>query len=217
MNINKARIEAFSDGIIAIVITIMILELKLPDFAHRSTTDTIKNELTEDLPYFGAYVFSFFMVAILWINHHHHFHLMEKLNSNLVWQNFLFLFWASLIPFTTALIGANPLLSISVALYGGVLLMTSFSLAVMRAYAMNKQLMHRDKDKALTREIAVISRREKVKTFLATAAYLAAVVAAYINIYVAYFFLLIPPILFFLPNGLDNEDLANRVIEKNNA
>ena len=217
MNVNKARVEAFSDGVIAIVITIMILELKLPDFTHQSTTRTIKQELVKDLPYLGAYVFSFLMVAILWINHHHHFHLMEKLNSILLWQNFLFLFWISLIPFTTVLIGANPLLSISVALYGAVLLMTSFSLAIMRAYAMKKQFMHQDQDKALTRQIVKISRKEKIKTYLASVAYLSAVSLAYVNVYAAYLFLIIPPVIFFLPNGLDNEELGNRVIDKNNS
>ncbi len=64
---NKARVEAFSDGVIAIVITIMILELKLPDFTHRTTTETIKRELLQDVPYFAAYVISFLTVAILWI------------------------------------------------------------------------------------------------------------------------------------------------------
>lgn len=80
MNMNTTRVEAFSDGIIAIVITIMVLEFKLPDITQHATSFSIKNHLVKELSYFGAYVFSFLMIAILWTNHHHHFHLLEKID-----------------------------------------------------------------------------------------------------------------------------------------
>ena len=107
----KGRLEAFSDGVIAVIITIMVLELKPPHGAELS-------ELLNVLPTFLTYVLSFIFVGIYWVNHHHFFHVITKISGGLLWANLHLLFWLSLIPFTTAWMGENHFASWPVAIYG---------------------------------------------------------------------------------------------------
>jgi uncharacterized membrane protein len=215
MKIGTSRAEAFSDGVIAIIITIMVLELEIPDISKDATTRSIAHHLHQLAPYFGAYVFSFMMTGIFWTNHHHMFHLLEKTDEPLIALNLFFLFWMSLIPFATAMVGANPLLAISVALYGFIMLMTTFSLAIMRNYTLRKSLVHKDEDKTLTKKVYVVSVRARTKNWIGTAAYLLSIPLAYVSVYLAYICFAIPPIIFFIPHGIDDEKLAARIDEKN--
>jgi uncharacterized membrane protein len=109
-NMGKGRLEAFSDGVIAVIITIMVLELKPP---HGASLD----ELWLLLPKFLAYVLSFMFVGIYWVNHHHFFHAIKKVSGGLLWANNFLLFWLSLIPFTTAWMGESHLATWPVVLY----------------------------------------------------------------------------------------------------
>src|SRR5688572_1079277 len=97
---NKGRIEAFSDGVLAIIITIMVLELKVP---HEASL----HALAELLPVFTSYLLSFIFIGIYWGNHHHLFHTVHHVNSKIIWSNMGLLFCLSLIPFTTAWMGEN--------------------------------------------------------------------------------------------------------------
>src|SRR6476660_2466304 len=106
----KTRLEAFSDGVIAIIITIMVLELKRP---HGTSWEAIR----EVLPSFFAYVLSFTLVAIYWGNHHHLLHTVSHVNSRIIWANNHLLFWLSLIPFATSWAEVNHFNTISMALY----------------------------------------------------------------------------------------------------
>jgi uncharacterized membrane protein len=106
----KGRLEAFSDGVIAVIITIMVLELKAP---HGATVD----ELLPLLPTFLTYVLSFIFVGIYWVNHHHFFHVIHKVSGGMLWANLHLLFWLSLIPFTTAWMGENHFTTWPVAVY----------------------------------------------------------------------------------------------------
>jgi TMEM175 potassium channel family protein len=112
------RLEAFSDGVIAIIITIMVLELKAP---HGSGFDA----LLPIIPVFLSYVLSFVYVGIYWTNHHHMLHAADSVSGLGLWANLHLLFWLSLIPFTTAWVDENHLLAAPVALYGFVLLMAA--------------------------------------------------------------------------------------------
>jgi uncharacterized membrane protein len=215
MKIGTTRVEAFSDGVIAIIITIMVLELKLPDVSREATTRDILNHLAKLGPYFGAYVFSFMMVGIFWTNHHHMYHLLEKTNEPLLGLNLVFLFWMSLIPFASGVMGANPLLPTSAALYGFIMLMTTLSLAVIRQYTLRKGLIHHDEDPSLDSKIHAASRHGTTKTYLGTAAYLLSIPLAFVSIWLAYLCFVIPPVLFFMPHGIDDEKLAAKIEEKN--
>lgn len=215
MKIGTDRLEAFSDGIIAIIITIMILELKLPDLSKDNSTGDIRKHLHHLLPYFITYAFSFMMIAIFWTNHHHMFHLLEKSDEHLLWQNFIFLFLLSLIPFTTSIVGSNPFIPIAPALYGFVMLLTTLSFAIMRHYSINKQLIHKDEDRELTKNIFKVSFKARSKAIAGTVIYLVAIPLAYVNVFISYACFIIPPIIFFIPEGIDNEELAAKVEEKN--
>lgn len=112
---SKGRMEAFSDGVFAIIITIMVLELKVPhgiDF----------RSLTPLIPVFLSYVLSFIFIAIYWNNHHHLCQAIERVNGRILWANIHLLFWLSLIPFVTGWMGENHFAPLPVALYGTVLL-----------------------------------------------------------------------------------------------
>ncbi|MBE7174433.1 MAG: DUF1211 domain-containing protein [Williamsia sp.] len=214
MKITTGRLEAFSDGVIAIIITIMILELKLPDLNRHSSEAHMISYLKSLAPYFSIYVFSYTMIGIFWTNHHHMFHLLETTDETLLWLNFVFLFALSLIPFATAIVGASPLLSLSAAIYGFVLLLTTLSFLVMRNYTIRHKLLHEDNDRTLSRKIYRLSLRARTKSLVGAIVYLAAIGTAYINIYVAYIGFLIPAVIFFLPEGIDGERLSEIVAEE---
>src|SRR3989304_6678514 len=106
----KARLEAFSDGVLAIVITIMVLELKVPHSAELSA-------LTPLLPVFFSYVLSFVYIGIYWNNHHHMMHVVKRVTGGVLWANLHLLFWLSLLPFVTGWMGENHFAQLPTALY----------------------------------------------------------------------------------------------------
>ena len=114
------RLEAFSDGVIAIIITIMVLELRVP---HGGDV----NALLPLLPVFLSYVLSFVYLGIYWNNHHHMLHVTQEISGTVLWANLHLLFWLSLIPFATGWMGENHFEALPVALYGGVLLMAALA------------------------------------------------------------------------------------------
>lgn len=116
----RGRLEAFSDGVIAILITILVLELKVPHGAALA-------ELLPLLPVFLAYVLSFIYLAIYWNNHHHLLHTLERVSGAILWANLHLLFWLSLIPFVTGWMGENGFAPTPTALYGFVLLMAALA------------------------------------------------------------------------------------------
>ena len=113
---SKGRMEAFSDGVLAVIITIMVLEMKSPH-------GTSLSALVPVIPVFLSYVLSFIYIGIYWNNHHHLLHATQRVNGATLWANLHLLFWLSLIPFTTAWVGENHLSSWPVAVYGIVLML----------------------------------------------------------------------------------------------
>ena len=120
----KGRVEAFSDGVIAIIITIMVLELKVP---HGASLE----ELKPMLPVFLSYVLSFVYLGIYWNNHHHMLHATQTVSGPILWANLHLLFWLSLTPFATAWMGENHFAAIPVALYGASLLMNAVAYTIL--------------------------------------------------------------------------------------
>src|SRR5215211_2194079 len=155
---SKGRLEAFSDGVLAIIITIMVLELRAPEEGTLSALFPL-------LPKFGSYVLSFIIVGIYWNNHHHLWQAVEKVQGSVLWANLHLLFWLSLVPFTTSWMGQNNFATLPVALYGVVLWLTAFAY-----YLMVRSLMsYHDKDSVL-RNAIVSGRKERVSLILYTAA-----------------------------------------------
>ena len=123
---NKTRLEAFSDGVLAIIITIMVLELKVPHGTEWSA-------LSKLAPVFLSYVLSFVFVGIYWNNHHHMLHTVKRVSGPMLWGNLHLLFWLSLIPFVTGWMGENHFASLPVALYGFVLLMSGLAYRILQS------------------------------------------------------------------------------------
>jgi len=117
---NKTRLEAFSDGVLAIIITIMVLEMKVPHGENLAALQPL-------LPVFFSYALSFIYIAIYWNNHHHMLHTAQRVSAGVMWANFHLLFWLSLFPFITGWMGENHFAPTPTALYGVVLLMASFA------------------------------------------------------------------------------------------
>lgn len=126
----KNRLEAFSDGVLAIIITIMVLELKIPEGQG-------VDALLLVLPTFLSYILSFVYVGIYWNNHHHLLHTLHKITGPVLWANLHLLFWLSLVPFASGWMGANPDATVPAALYGVVLLMASIAYNVLQKLIIN--------------------------------------------------------------------------------
>jgi TMEM175 potassium channel family protein len=131
----KDRLAAFSDGVIAIVITIMVLELKLPHSADWSVLFGVA-------PHFVSYVLSFVYLAIYWNNHHHLLHTVARVDGLILWANSHLLFWLSIIPAATAWMGENFLQAVPTAVYGGTLLMPAIAYYLLQKAIMRKQGAH---------------------------------------------------------------------------
>jgi uncharacterized membrane protein len=131
----KDRLAAFSDGVIAIIITIMVLELKVPHGVDWQA-------LIDLLPHFISYVLSFIYLAIYWNNHHHLLHTVTRVDGLILWANSFLLFCLSLVPISTAWMGENPLAPIPTAVYGAVLLMPAIAYYLLQKAIMRKQGAH---------------------------------------------------------------------------
>jgi uncharacterized membrane protein len=129
---NKSRLEAFSDGVIAIIITIMVLELKVP---HGAGLDALQPLL----PVFLSYVLSFVYVGIYWSNHHHLLHTATRVTGSMLWANLHFMFWLSLFPWATAWMGENDFAAMPSAVYGIVLLMAALAWRPLQAQIIRTQ------------------------------------------------------------------------------
>ncbi len=162
----KNRLEAFSDGVIAIIITIMVLELKVP--AHADGLADLKPLL----PVLLSYVLSFIYVGIYWNNHHHLFHSTKHVTGGILWANLHLLFWLSLFPFATVWVGENHLAPTPVAIYGGVLLMAGIAYYILEQVIIRQQ----GKNSLLARAVG-----KRWKENLSPLCYLAAIPLAFVS------------------------------------
>ncbi|MBK7892331.1 MAG: DUF1211 domain-containing protein [Bdellovibrionales bacterium] len=160
---HKGRLEAFSDGVLAIILTIMVLELKVP---HGETIEALRPLV----PVFLSYVLSFVYIAIYWNNHHHLFQDARRVNGPVLWANLHLLFWLSLLPFATAWVGENHFQSGPLALYGVVLLMSGIAYFILT----QALLRQHDKDSVLAHAIG-----RDLKGKLSVVAYVVAVPLAF--------------------------------------
>ena len=129
------RLEAFSDGVLAVIITILVLELKVPHGTDLATLRPL-------LPVFLTYVLSFVMLGIYWNNHHHMLHATDRVNGGIMWANLHLLFWLSLIPFVTGWMGENHFAALPTAVYGFVLLMAGIAYTIMEVVIIRDQGPH---------------------------------------------------------------------------
>lgn len=202
MNIPTRRVESFSDNVIAIIITIMVFEIRLPEITEHLTHWDVWTHLQPLLPHFIAYLISFIVLGIMWVNHHHMFHMVQTVDEKLLWLNLHQLFWMSLIPFPTAMLGENPFLPEACLMYGAVMLMNAIAFRALWLYVDKYKLMYTENNTMLNKEIDEVNKRVRVKNLAAIAAYLISIPLAYISVYLSYICFLVLPSMFFIPDGV---------------
>ena len=141
----KARVEAFSDGVIAILITIMVLELKVPHGTDWTALEPV-------LPVFLTYVLSFVFLGIYWSNHHHMLHAADRVNGAVLWANLHLLFWLSLTPFVTGWMGENHFAALPTAVYGMVLLLSAIAYTILQTTIIRLEGPHSRLARAVQRD-----------------------------------------------------------------
>jgi uncharacterized membrane protein len=180
----KNRLEAFSDGVIAIIITIMVLEMKVPHGAGLAALRPL-------LPVFLSYVLSFIYIGIYWNNHHHLLHATQKINGPIMWANLHLLFWQSLIPFVTGWMGENHFAALPTALYGFVLLMCSIAYVILQGAIVSKQ----GRDSLLA---GALGRDRKGK--LSMVLYLIAIGLSFVNQWISDALYVLVAAMWFIPD-----------------
>jgi uncharacterized membrane protein len=188
----KNRLEAFSDGVMAIIITIMVLELKVP---HGDDLATLKPLL----PIFLSYVLSFIYVGIYWNNHHHLLHSAGRVNGGILWANLHLLFWLSLFPFTTGWVGENHAAATPTAVYGFVLLMAAMAYYILQRAIIAQQ----GRDSLLAKAIG-----SDWKGKLSPVMYLAAIPLAFVNSWIASGLYVFVALLWLIPDRRIERALA---------
>ena len=191
---SKGRLEAFSDGVFAIIITIMVLELKIPkhDAADPNAvrSDTLY-ALKSILPVFLSYVLSFVYIAIYWNNHHHMMHAVQYVNGSILWLNIHLLFWLSLVPFATAWMGENNFTTWPVVVYGVVFIMAGIAY-----YFLAHQLLKiHGRDSKFGRALGS-DRKGKISVGL----YAAAIALCFLNPFISVFLYAFVAAIWFIPD-----------------
>ena len=188
------RLEAFSDGVLAIIITIMVLELKVPHAVDLSALKPV-------LPVLLSYVLSFIYLGIYWNNHHHLFQATEEVSGGILWANLHLLFWLSLFPFTTAWIGENHLATIPTAVYGFVLLMAAIAYLVLQ-----RTIIAKEGRESLLAQAIGKDRKGKISPLL----YLAAIPLAFVNSWIAGGLYVCAALLWLIPDPRIERKLEKR-------
>jgi len=190
----KTRLEAFSDGVLAIIITIMVLELKVPHATDLSA-------LADLLPVFLSYVLSFIYIGIYWNNHHHLLHTVSTVNGGLLWANLHLLFWLSLFPFATGWMGENHFAPVPSALYGLVLLMAAIAYWLLQRSIMRSQ----GQNSLLARAIG-----NDLKGKLSPIFYLLAIPSAFVSPWISELFYVLVALMWLVPDHRIEKVLAER-------
>ena len=162
---DRDRLTAFTDGVLAVIITIMVLEFRPPHGARFA-------DLVALWPVFTSYVLSFIYIAIYWNNHHHFFHLVKKVDGAILWANLHLLFWLSTVPFATAWMGENHFEAAPTAVYGATLLMSSIAF-----YLMQTTIIRHQGDESALRNAIGSDLKGKLSPFL----YLTGIALAFVN------------------------------------
>jgi uncharacterized membrane protein len=197
----KNRLEAFSDGVLAIIITIMVLELKVPEHPAEPASHTAGlADLKVVLPVFLSYVLSFLYVGIYWNNHHHLFQSTKRVTGGIMWANLHSLFWLSLFPFTTAWVGKNHLAPVPIAVYGFVLLLAALAYYILQRTIIAQQ----GRDSLLATAIGK-DRKGKISPVL----YLAAIPLAFVSVWISIGLYVFVALMWLVPDRR-----IERVLEK---
>ncbi len=181
---NKNRLEAFSDGVLAILITIMVLDLKIP-------SGTTLESLRPLLPVFLSYVLSFAFLGIYWNNHHHMLHTVKHVTGGILWANIHLLFWLSLVPFVTGWMGEHNFAKVPIALYGVILLMSAIAYYILQQTILSGH----GKDSILARAVG-----KDLKGKMSPPLYTLGIISSFFNEWIALGLYTLVAVIWFIPD-----------------
>ena len=204
---STSRIETFSDGVFAIVITLLVLELHVPKIENRENWYELLGALVGLIPQFLGYVISFFFVAVFWVAHHQFFHTLNFSRRGLLWLNNLFLFFVTFIPFPTALLGAYYQNLTAVIFFGTTFFLASLTFAFLRRYAWAKSEISTEEFAKQSLKIAL------TRSFLVPLFYLVGIGTAFFSLPVAVGIYFLAPILLIRPMTLKTQAVERNDIE----
>jgi uncharacterized membrane protein len=185
------RIEAFSDGVFAIIVTLLVLELKVPALKDHASVNELAHHLLEALPKFVSWLISFIIVCKFWLNHHHILGLARHADYAMVWLNSLFLLGQSFIPFPTALAGEYPTNPLAVSFFGVVFAFNTFLFLILHVYIVRRLIKP---------ELAAIQDpRGFIKALVGPASYLVGAVLAWVSVPVAFVVYALTPLFYITP------------------
>lgn len=189
---SKDRVESFSDGVFAIVMTLLVLELHVPEIADHSSFGQYATVMAPLIPKFVSFVLSFVMVSIYWVNHHYFFRHLRSVPLGLVWLNNLFLLSICFLPFPTAFVGDHPTDQFPILLYGVNSLISTLAIYGLRGYASYRGLFTVDRESA-----KVLGPRNSIPAIVI---YLLSIFLVFVNVYLSLGCFLLVPVLYFVPN-----------------
>jgi uncharacterized membrane protein len=197
----KGRLEAFSDGVLAIIITIMVLELRVP---HGTELGALRQLVSGLL----SYVLSFIYLGIYWNNHHHLLHVARRVTGAILWANLHLLFWLSLVPFVTAWMGENHLASVPTALYGGVLLMAAAAYLILQ-----RQILRAEGSQS----VLALALGPDIKGKLSPLLYMLAIGAAFVDPRIAHGLYVLGALIWLIPDRRIERALAQAESDSRDA
>ena len=208
--ISTSRIETFSDGVFAIVITLLAFQFKIPKFTHEASIYQNFHELLKLSPHFIGFVFSFLFVAVFWVNHHQLFHTIKEANRKLLWYNIHLLFWITIIPFPTAMVGDHPDIPLAAMSLAFVLMMASLAAYIVRRYSYFKALLV---DESLSDDSV---KDGLTKNLLAIILNFAAILIALYSVKICYIIFIVVLALFIIPQKLERKSKSSPPKNQNN-
>jgi uncharacterized membrane protein len=196
-NLTTARIEAFSDGVFAIVVTLLVLEIRVPQVHGADLSTQLAAALVALVPKYLSYAMSFVIISIWWVSHHQFFALIKKTDRGLLWLNSLFLLLLAFIPFPTGLLGEYPRERLAVMFFGGALAATGLSFVLMRWYAARR-------GRLLDEQIGDdLIRHSLRRSLLSPVLYGGAMLLALVNVTASLVALALIPLFYFIPGKLE--------------
>ena len=194
-NMSKARLEAFSDGVIAVIITVLVLEIHLP--SNHINSNELFSVLVSLLPKIISYLMSFVTITVWWVSHHQLLHIIERSDRGLLWFNSIFLLFLSFIPFPTSVIGEYPESFLSILLYGVTGILTSLSFILMKWYVIFKAKLI---NKNIPEELL---KKSFNKGFLSPLLYGSAVLIGFFYPIISFIIFIFIPCYYFIPGLLE--------------
>ena len=201
--ISTTRLENFSDGVFAIVLTLLAFQFKVPKFSEEATLVQNFDELLHIAPYLIGFIFSFFFIAVFWVNHHHLYHAVKEANRTLLWYNIHFLFWITMLPFAIAMVGDHPHVSLAAVSLGVVLFMASVAAYLLLRYSyvksklVDETLSYDSIQNGLTKNITAV-----IVTFLG-------ILIALKWVYVSYCIYFVVLIIFLIPQKMEKRNRSS--------